>query len=142
MSPKGNAEKSRVSKRYETKHGSRSACPIANSLDILGDKWTLLIMRDLLFLGKKYYSELACSDEHIASNLLAERLSKLVHYGLISTTQSNADARKIVYQPTEKGRDLVPVLFQLIRWGNNHIPGTNRPPKGFFEAFGQQTPQS
>lgn len=105
----------------------RSLCPIANALDLIGDKWTLLIVRDLLFLGKRQYRELAASPEAIPSNILADRLKRLERAGLIDRTPYQERPVRHEYALTPRGTDLKPVLLALIAWGNRHIPGTYRP---------------
>ncbi len=105
----------------------RSPCPIANSLDLVGDKWTLLIARDLLFFGKRQYREFAASPEGIPSNILADRLKRMEGEGLIEKTPYQDNPVRYAYTLTPKGADLRPVLVALIEWGNRHIPGTYRP---------------
>ena len=101
----------------------RSPCPIACSLDLLGDKWTLLVVRDLL-LGKTTYSEFQKSPEGIPTNILAERLKRLQAAGIIGKSQYQERPVRYAYHLTAKGRDLQPVLLAMIDWGNKHIPGT------------------
>jgi DNA-binding HxlR family transcriptional regulator len=105
----------------------RSPCPIANTLDLVGDKWTLLIARDLLFFGKRQYREFAASPEGIPSNILADRLKRMETEGLIEKTPYQDNPVRYAYALTPKGADLRPVLVALIEWGNRHIPGTYRP---------------
>ncbi len=106
----------------------RSPCPIANTLDLVGDKWTLLIVRDLLFFGKRQYRELAASPETIPSNILADRLKRLERAGLVARTPYQERPVRYAYTLTPTGADLKAVLLALIEWGNRHIPGTFRPP--------------
>lgn len=106
----------------------RSPCPIANTLDLVGDKWTLLIARDLLFFGKRQYREFALSPEGIPSNILADRLKRMAAAGLIEKSPYQQNPVRYAYTLTPKGADLKPVLLALIEWGNRHIPGTFRPP--------------
>lgn len=108
----------------------RSICPISNTLDIIGDKWTLIVIRDLL-LGKSKYSELAESPEGIPSNLLADRLKRLTDSGLIIKSPYQDNPTRYAYTLTDRGRDLAPILNGMIVWGNKHIPGTWKPPAGF-----------
>lgn len=114
----------------------RSVCPIANALDLVGDKWTLLVVRDLLFMGKRLYGELARSPEGIPSNLLADRLKRLEEAGLVTKDPYQHNPVRHRYRLTPKGTDLLPVLKEIIRWANKHIPGTAAPPPGFLEKFG------
>jgi DNA-binding HxlR family transcriptional regulator len=102
---------------------ARSACAIANSLDILGDKWSLLVVRDLLH-GKHTYGELAASPEHIPTNILAERLKRLESTGIITSTAYQQRPVRYSYALTAKGRSLGEVLLAFVRWGKQHIPGT------------------
>jgi len=101
----------------------RSVCGVACSLDLLGDKWTLLVVRDLL-LGKQTYSELQASPEGIPTNLLAERLKRLQAEGIICKTEYQERPRRYAYHLTDKGRDLLPVLRSMVQWANKHVPGT------------------
>ena len=101
----------------------RSACPVACSLDLLGDKWTLLVVRDLL-LGKTTYSEFQKSPEGIPTNILAERLKRLLAAGIIEKAQYQERTKRYAYHLTAKGNDLRQVLSSMIDWGNKYIPGT------------------
>ncbi len=101
----------------------RSCCPITNSLDIFGDKWTLLVIRDLA-LGKKRYQEFMASPERIASNILADRLKQLETAGLVTRRAYQQNPLRYEYALTEKGEGLKPVLRALILWGQKHFPGT------------------
>jgi DNA-binding HxlR family transcriptional regulator len=102
---------------------ARSACAVANSLDILGDKWSLLVVRDLLH-GKRTYGELALSPERIPTNILAERLERLMGAGIITRTPYQQGPVRYFYTLTAKGSALGEVLLAYVRWGKQHIPGT------------------
>ena len=102
---------------------ARSACAIANSLDILGDKWSLLVVRDLLH-GKQTYGELALSPERIPTNILADRLKRLESTGIVTSTPYQERPVRYSYSLTPKGRALGDVLLAFVRWGKQHIPGT------------------
>lgn len=102
---------------------TRSACAVANSLDLLGDKWTLLVVRDLLH-GKRTYGELADSPEGIPTNILAERLKRLEAAGIIISTPYQQRPTRYAYTLTPKGTALGDVLLAFVRWGKQHIPGT------------------
>ncbi len=102
---------------------TRSACAIANSLDILGDKWSLLVVRDL-FHGKRTYSELARSPERIPTNILADRLVRLEQAGIVASNPYQQRPVRYAYTLTPKGRALGDVLLAFVRWGKQHIPGT------------------
>jgi DNA-binding HxlR family transcriptional regulator len=105
----------------------RSSCPVNASLEILGDRWSLLIIRDLMLRSYCAYKELLSSDEGIATNILAERLQRLEAAGIISTSRDAEDRRKVVYRLTAKGIDLAPILVELILWGAQH-EATDAPP--------------
>ena len=102
---------------------ARSACAVANSLDVLGDKWSLLVVRDLLH-GKRTYGELARSPEHIPTNILADRLKRLESAGIVASTPYQQRPVRNDYTLTSKGRALGGVLLAFVRWGKQHIPGT------------------
>lgn len=101
----------------------RSPCPVACTLDLLGDKWTLLVVRDLL-LGKTTYTEFQRSPEGIPTNILAERLKRLEAAGIIDKSGYQERPVRYAYRLTRKGRDLRSVLSAMIDWGNKYIPGT------------------
>ena len=107
----------------KTKSFPRSPCAVANSLDIVGDKWTLLVVRDLLY-GKRTYGELADSPEGIPTNILADRLRRLEDAGIVSSTPYQDRPVRYAYSLTPKGRDLGDVLRAFVRWGKRYIPGT------------------
>ena len=94
----------------------KSDCPINFGLEIFGDKWTFLIIRDLMFKDKHYYGEFVQSDEKIATNLLADRLSMLEREGIINKSADEKHKQKLVYNLTKKGTDLMPVLVEIILW--------------------------
>lgn len=98
----------------------RSDCPIAYSLDYLGDKWVLLILRDLIFTNKSSYGDFLNSDEKIATNILADRLKLLEEHGFIRSTVSPEKKNKFIYSLTEKGIDLIPVIVELMIWGSKY----------------------
>lgn len=98
----------------------RSQCPLNIALEILGDKWTLLILRDLMFKGFSTYKQFQESGEKIATNILAVRLKKLMDQGIIASKRSPTDARVISYRPTAKGLDLLPTMVELIIWADRY----------------------
>jgi DNA-binding HxlR family transcriptional regulator len=102
---------------------ARSLCAVANSLDVVGDKWSLLVVRDLLH-GKQTYGELAQSPEHIPTNILADRLERLEGAGIITRTPYQQRPVRHNYTLTPKGKALGDVLLAFVRWGKQHIPGT------------------
>lgn len=101
----------------------RSVCPITNTLDVLGDKWTLLVVRDM-FLGKKTYGEFLASPEGIPTNILADRLKRLEQHGIIDKTPYQQSPVRYAYRLTSKGQQLSPVINAIIEWGLDNIPGT------------------
>jgi DNA-binding HxlR family transcriptional regulator len=100
----------------------RSGCPINLSLEILGDRWTLLVLRDVIFGGTRHFRELLASPERISSNILADRLSALVEHGLLTRSQDPSHKQKVVYSPTEQAIELVPVFAQLAAWAARYLP--------------------
>lgn len=105
----------------------RSQCPISNVLDHLGDKWSLLILRDLLFFNKNTYSELQTSEEKIATNILSNRLDSLEKNGLLIKRADKRDKRKKVYSLTQAGIDTLPILLEMIIWSSKHAQGVALP---------------
>jgi len=98
----------------------RSGCPLNASVEMLGDRWSLLIIRDMMLLGFRTYKEFLQSYEGIATNILADRLRKLEAHGIISTKRDPADGRKLIYSLTAKGIDLAPVLTEMVLWAAAH----------------------
>src|SRR5215510_798151 len=103
--------------------GPRSDCPIASTLDVIGDRWTLLVARDLI-AGKTRFSEFLASDERIPTNVLADRIRRLERHGIIDSVLYSQHPPRAEYHLTAKGRDLEPVLKAVGVWGLKHIPGT------------------
>ena len=98
----------------------RSGCPVSISLEIFGDRWSLLIVRDLMVRGFRTFKEFQESGEGIATNILADRLRKLEAAGIIAAEPERGDGRRVNYRLTEKGIDLAPVLLELLIWGARH----------------------
>jgi DNA-binding HxlR family transcriptional regulator len=98
----------------------RSGCPVSISLEIFGDRWSLLIIRDLMVRAYRTFREFEESGEGIATNILADRLGKLKEAGIIAAELEESDGRKVNYRLTEKGIDLAPVLLELLIWGARH----------------------
>ena len=117
----------RPDRMSDTMRFKRSCCPITTVLDTLGDKWTLLVIRDLV-LGKRRYQEFMSSPERIASNILANRLAKLEAAGLVTRRAYQQKPARYEYLLTKKGKGLRPVLEAIIVWGQEHYPGTKRFP--------------
>ena len=98
----------------------RSGCPLNASVEVLGDRWSLLIIRDMMLREFRSYKEFLESYEGIATNILADRLRKLEKHGIISTRKDPLDGRKVVYVLTQKGIDLAPVLTEMVLWAAGH----------------------
>ncbi|MFQ3670529.1 MAG: helix-turn-helix domain-containing protein [Verrucomicrobiia bacterium] len=101
----------------------RSPCPVACTLDLIGDRWTLLIVRDLLF-GYRHFHDFMNSPEGIASNILTDRLARLQTLGLVQKQNDPTDRRRITYTLTPLGQSLRPILRTMADWGLHHLPGT------------------
>lgn len=110
----------------------RSPCPLAGALDILGDAWTLLVLRDLLFYDKHRFADFLASPERISTNILTERLNRLERCGLIERRQYQARPPRDEYYLTARGHDLLPVLRELIKWGKQHVRGVAQKPLASF----------
>ena len=101
----------------------RSGCPINLSLEVFGDRWSLIVIRDMMFGNRRHFRELLTrSDEGIASNVLADRLARLVDLGLITRAPDPSHKQKVIYSLAEPAIQLVPVLAQLGAWGIKHLP--------------------
>jgi len=105
----------------------RSNCPIGMTLDVIGDRWTLLVIRDLLFANKQTYKELSDLPEHIATNILADRLDRLEEAHIVMKCPDPRDGRKYIYTLTQKGIDLLPMLIEMIRWGMKYNDDADYP---------------
>jgi len=104
----------------------RSYCPINLSLEIFGDSWTLLVLRDMMFAGKRHFRELLQSDEHISSNILADRLARLVEHGMLTKSDDPTHKQKALYQLTEKSIALLPIIVQIGAWGSKWSPDAKK----------------
>jgi DNA-binding HxlR family transcriptional regulator len=104
----------------KTKSKRRSGCPVSITLEMIGDRWTLLIIRDLMVRGCQTFKEFREGGEGIATNILAQRLQRLEQTGIVSARVEETDGRKVNYRLTEKGIDLAPVLLELLLWGARH----------------------
>jgi DNA-binding HxlR family transcriptional regulator len=103
----------------------RSGCPINLTLEVLGDRWSLLIIRDIIFGNRRHFRELlAKSEERIASNILSDRLKTLLEQGVLTKADDPSHKQKAVYSLTEKGIELLPVLAQMAAWGRKYLPVT------------------
>lgn len=102
----------------------RSDCPVSFALDFWGDKWTLLVLRDILLEGKRFYKEFRSSKEGIATNILSDRLKKLEQNGIVRSAVYAQNRSQKEYFPTQKGKDLLPVLLEIMVWSytyNNEL---------------------
>jgi DNA-binding HxlR family transcriptional regulator len=105
------------------KRARRSGCPINLTLEMLGDRWSLIVIRDVMFGNRRHYSTLLrFSEERIASNILADRLARLVKIGLLSRAADPSHKQKAVYSLTESSIQLVPLLAHMAAWGRRHTP--------------------
>ncbi len=111
----------------------RSNCPVNFGLEAFGDKWSLLIVRDMVFWGKKTYGDFLRSDEGIATNILAARLTQLEQSGIIRREKHPADKRKDIYFLTEKGTELIPLLVEIVAWSGKLVE--------WQEIAGEGTPE-
>jgi DNA-binding HxlR family transcriptional regulator len=109
------------------RENDRSTCPISTALELVGDRWTLLVVRDLMFAGKRHFREFLQSEEAISSNVLADRLNALVDNGIVSRRDDPTHAQKAIYSLTEKGLALLPVLVAMSAWTQKYHPQTRRP---------------
>ena len=113
----------------------RSKCPLSCSLDIFGDKWSLLILRDMIFEKKNTFKDFISSEERIASNILSSRLKKLEKFGLISKN-SNIQNRKIrIYKLTDSGLELIPTILEITIWGKNNIKIFNQKYQNLLDSI-------
>jgi DNA-binding HxlR family transcriptional regulator len=110
-------------KMDERNNTRRSNCPVACTLDLIGDKWTLLVVRDLA-LGKKYFDEFLRSPEGIATNILTARLEWLQQRGFVEKQRDARDKRRSCYQLTQRGEELKKLVRLIARWGLKHLPDT------------------
>ena len=112
----------------------RSACPIANALDVVGDRWTLLVIRDLLFMNKHEYREFLEGPEGIATNILSDRLKRLMRTGLIDCVPHPDHKSKKLHYLTQEGKDLLPLMVEMILWGGTYRASPDMP-KNHFEKI-------
>jgi DNA-binding HxlR family transcriptional regulator len=112
----------------------RSDCPVNFAVEIFGDKWSLLIVRDIVFWGRDTYGAFLRSTEKPATNILANRLARLEREGVVEKKSHSTDKRKEVYSLTEKGLDLIPILLDMAEWSLNHGLGKTFVPDEFVES--------
>ncbi len=123
-----------------SKKDVRSHCAVNYGVEIFGDRWSLLIIRDIVFAGKKTYGEFLKSEEGIATNVLASRLAFLEEQGILSRARSPADGRKDIYTLTEKGLDLIPIVINIVLWSAKHDVKSNVRHRKEFVARLSQSP--
>ncbi|ORM61809.1 transcriptional regulator [Pantoea rodasii] len=124
------------------KEAIRSHCAVNYGVEIFGDRWSLLIVRDIVFTGKKTYGQFLKSEEGIATNVLASRLAFLEEQGILSKNPNPEDRRKDFYQLTEKGLDLIPILLNIILWSAKHDSQSYvRPDSKLYEQLSQNPTQ-
>jgi DNA-binding HxlR family transcriptional regulator len=114
----------------------RSGCPIAMTLDLVGDRWSLVILRDMVN-GKKRFSEFLDSPERITTSVLAARLARMEEAGLVEARAYQNRPKRYDYQLTEKGLAMLPVLQEICRWANRYVPGAWIPPESFMQKRGE-----
>lgn len=102
-----------------------TGCPFAFALDTFGDRWSLIVIRDMLMKGYRTYGEFLGSDEKIATNVLADRLQDLESAGIVTKQRDPENRRRVLYSLTEKGADLAPVMLEIARWSARYDPNTN-----------------
>jgi DNA-binding HxlR family transcriptional regulator len=116
----------------DVERDTRSGCPIATTLDIVGDRWTLVVLRDLL-TGKSRFNQFLGSPERITTNVLTDRLDMMERAGLVTKAPYQDRPKRMEYSLTRKGESLLPVMQEMCRWANAHIPGTWTPPASFMK---------
>ena len=113
----------------------RSKCPLSCSLDIFGDKWSLLILRDMIFEKKNTFKDFISSEEKIASNILSSRLKKLEKFGLISKNSNIQNRKTKIYKLTDSGLELIPTILEITIWGKNNIKIFNQKYQNILDSI-------
>ena len=111
---------------------NRSICPLANCLDLTGDKWTLVLLRDM-YLGKERYGDFLISDECITTNILSSRLKNMIANGLIEKKPYQEKPMRYKYSLKQSGKDLLPVVQAMSKWADKYISGCRRLPDSFYK---------
>ncbi|MBD0403500.1 helix-turn-helix domain-containing protein [Flammeovirga sp. EKP202] len=123
-------------KAKKKKENFRSDCPISSALDLFGDKWSLLVIRDLVYFGERTFKDFSNADEKISSARLSDRLCKLEVLDLIIKSNHPTNKKVFVYRLTEKGMDLFPVIAEYVRWSNKYLNDhINEPAKQFSKQL-------
>ena len=115
--------------------GRRSASPIAGSLDVLGDPWSLVVVRDLMFRDKHEYGDFLGSEEGITTNVLADTLTRLTEVGIVLRLDHPTERNKYIYRLSEMGIDLLPLIIELAHWGTKYVPNNGGPPKALKDVL-------
>jgi DNA-binding HxlR family transcriptional regulator len=113
---------------------NKSSCPVNVALEAFGDSWSLLIVRDIVFWGKRTYGEFLESEEQIATNVLSDRLTQLEEKGILAKKPYPGDSRKRIFELTGKGLDLIPIVLEMSTWSSQHDPRTT-PHRRFMDRF-------
>ena len=129
---RASAPQAKTARREADRPMPRSGCPIASTLDFVGDKWSLVLVRDMVN-GKRRFAEFLDSPERIATNILADRLNRMEAAGLVERSAYQARPERFEYRLTDMGEDLLPVAQAMCRWANAYLPGTWVPPESFME---------
>lgn len=114
-------------------HKPRSECPITNVLDIVGDRWTLIVVRDMLLLGKHEYREFLEGPDGIATNILTDRLKRLSCAGIVQSMPHPENKTRKFYYLTERGKQLLPLMIEMIIWGATHLSTVRVPPRLLYK---------
>ena len=122
-----------MSKRH-TPNRNVDKCPITFALDIFGDRWSLIVLRDLIFKGKRFYGDFLKSPESISTNILADRLNRMEAEGLINKQRDTANQTRYIYTLTQKGKDLIPLLLEMIIWSSQYDPQPDAPSSIIYGA--------
>ena len=117
----------------------QSGCPVAFTLDLIGDKWSLLIVRDMIFKGRRHFGEFLEANEKIATNILTDRLKRLEEGRIITKTQDPEHQKKYIYELTQRGIGLIPLMLEIILWGTKNDPNTITPKKFFRRLNGDKS---
>lgn len=112
---------------HDSAKPARSLCPVTFALEVFGDRWTLLVLRDVTLEARYRYKELLAANRGLATNVLADRLKRLEKRGLISKARDGNDARQFVYKPTDLAISVIPMLVEMIVWGARHGDGAAAP---------------
>lgn len=119
----------------KNKHAERTGCPVACALDIIGDHWSLIVVRDLMFAGRHEYKDMLGADEGISSNILSDRLRKLEEHGMVTSMAHPESGRRKLYYLTSRGKDLIHVMIEICRWSQRNLDHAVRIPPDLHELL-------